>query len=207
MKRISHTIPIVGVVVFIGFYLYSSVLYPGGTRFDHTTVGYDHIHNFWCDLLDISAFNGQINPARTSAQLATVILSLSLIPFCYNLINIFEDKNLFLIFARWLSILAMIFGSFMLVWHDVAINLFVSLNILASIIFLYYLIRRRKLYIILSAMTPFILCIINFLMWRFDNQNDVMPLVQKLAIGSTLTWICFMSFKLLLLTEKCNSNH
>lgn len=202
MKRIIRLIPIYGVITFVGLYLYSSNIYPGGTRFDNTSTGYSHLYNFWCDLLDQQAFNGQTNPSRIFAELSIVILSFSLIPFCYNFINLFGKISLPLNIARWASILAMIFSSLILIWHDTAINLFVGFNIVASVIYFYSLTKNRMFNIILSTIIPFILCVINFLMWKFDNQNNIMPFVQKLAISSSLIWICFINFKLFPLTKR-----
>jgi hypothetical protein len=61
--------------------MYASMLYPGGSQADLQSVGYDWIHNYWCNLMNDQAMNGQSNPAKPFAVVAMVILCLSLLVF------------------------------------------------------------------------------------------------------------------------------
>ncbi len=72
-------------VLFVVGYLVAAARYPGGSRLDPQHVGYAHLANFWCDLLDGTAYNGQPNPGRPIALAATWLLPLSLLPLWFTL--------------------------------------------------------------------------------------------------------------------------
>ena len=74
-------LPSIGILIFIGLYFCAASVYPGGTKFDHSAIGYDQFQNFWCDLLDAVTYSGQRNAGRPFALAATVILPLSLSVF------------------------------------------------------------------------------------------------------------------------------
>ena len=79
MKRIFSLLPVFGIGSFLILYFYAAELYPGGTRIDPASIGFSHLKNFWCDLLDSTSYSGSANPGRPYALIATILLPLSLI--------------------------------------------------------------------------------------------------------------------------------
>jgi hypothetical protein len=77
-------LPIIGCVLFIILYVVAGLLYPGGSGTDKTSVGYNWTKNYWCNLLNNTAINGQINIAKPVAMTAMVILCISLSFFGYR---------------------------------------------------------------------------------------------------------------------------
>src|SRR5689334_15897645 len=90
MNRRLASLPYFGIFTFLGLYVYACSLYPGGTKFDQSTLGYSQLGNFWCDLLDTVSYSGKQNPGRPFALAATLILPFSLIFFWYYVPTLFK---------------------------------------------------------------------------------------------------------------------
>lgn len=56
-------------------------MYPGGSEADISAVGFSWRDNYWCNLLNEHAINGQLNEARQVAIAAMSIICLSLVIF------------------------------------------------------------------------------------------------------------------------------
>ena len=90
--HVIDTIPFLGILIFVGLYLFSSILYTGGSQADINSTGFDWIHNYWCNLLNEKGMNGQPNPAKPYAIFATVVLCLSLIVFFIQFAKTFSKS-------------------------------------------------------------------------------------------------------------------
>ncbi|MGB5462070.1 MAG: hypothetical protein WBM92_01770, partial [Aureibaculum sp.] len=72
-------IPFAGMFLFIGFYILSAFLYPGGSYKDPNSTVFSFANNYLCDLLDTYAINGELNIASTMARIAFGILCFTMI--------------------------------------------------------------------------------------------------------------------------------
>ncbi|PIQ21332.1 MAG: hypothetical protein COW65_09725 [Cytophagales bacterium CG18_big_fil_WC_8_21_14_2_50_42_9] len=75
--------PLFGSTLFLLLYFVATLYYPGGSQFDKNTKGFSWAHNYWCNLLNENAINGQPNPARPIALTAMMVLCLTLTVFWY----------------------------------------------------------------------------------------------------------------------------
>lgn len=80
-KGIWVLVPVLGSVLFIILYIIAAFLYPGGSLSGKTAVYYNWTENYWCNLLDDKAINGQVNSAKPVAMVAMLILCGSLSVF------------------------------------------------------------------------------------------------------------------------------
>ncbi len=83
-KSISGTFiltPTIGIVIFLILYVVATIYYPGGSQADMYANGFSWTNNYWCNLLNENAINGQLNTARPIALLAMSVLSCSLALF------------------------------------------------------------------------------------------------------------------------------
>lgn len=190
-KRLLDYIPLIGIVIFIGLYFLAAFLYPGGTRFDHNSEGYSHFQNFWCDLLDEYSYNKIYNKGRVPALLATVILPISQIPLCIDITDIFNLNYKKCLLIRFNLLVGCISGSFIIIFHDFAIYVFVLFSVIGLCLILYEFFRCKMWKVLTSIFLPFILCSYNFYLWQFDKHNLILAMVQKFAILSSLIWLLF----------------
>lgn len=182
-------IPLFGIAIFIGFYFYAAAIYPGGQKFDHQTVGYDHLNNYWCDLMDQPTYSGQENPGQPLAVASLAFLALSLLPFYYYIPTLFRPNRSVQLFIRYLGVIAMFLTALMPLAHDQIISVAGPLGLIAfagSVICLF----QAKHFMLASSAVLAVLCAgANFLMWKTGFHLEWMPLVQKCAFLSIFLWI------------------
>ena len=94
MKNNAISQGYLGIGLFLVFTTVAMILYPGGTIHDSSTVGYQFFYNFFSNLGEWTARNGE--PNKISAYLfnsALMILALSYFIFYYQFLKILS-KNL-----------------------------------------------------------------------------------------------------------------
>jgi hypothetical protein len=79
-KNIWLLLPIFGTLIFVLLYFFATFFYPGGSQVDRNSIGFSWINNYWCNLLNETAINGQPNTAKPIALTGMFILCFTL-PF------------------------------------------------------------------------------------------------------------------------------
>ncbi|MEO6456479.1 MAG: hypothetical protein ABIN97_20550 [Ginsengibacter sp.] len=111
--------PVVGIIVFIFLYVVAALLYPGGSQVDANSKGFSWINNYWCNLLNDKAMNGEHNPARPVALAGMMVLCLTLCYFWYILPQHMEFKKSGRLTIQLSGLLSMIIGMFLFTsFHD-----------------------------------------------------------------------------------------
>ena len=108
----------IGIFIFIIFNILAMFLYPGGTYLDSTSEGYHFFYNFFSNLGEWTARNGEVNTiSATLFNSSLVIFALSYFSFFISFLKL-EVKyirskwlRLFLVASISLSILSFIFIS------------------------------------------------------------------------------------------------
>ena len=119
-KGLLKFLPTIGIIVFIGIYIYASRLYPGGSIADINSNGFDWRNNHWCNLMRESGLNGIQNQARPVAIMGITILCFSMIIFFIQFANYFEKRRAWNIAIKVSGGLAMLSATFIFTkYHDV----------------------------------------------------------------------------------------
>ncbi len=84
IKRAFILTPLIGMVLFVVLYFAATFYYPGGSQFDPDAAGFSWADNYWCNLLNDKAINGQKNDAQPIALVAMIVLCLSLTLFWWQ---------------------------------------------------------------------------------------------------------------------------
>lgn len=82
-QNIWLLIPLFGTIIFACLYFVATLFYPGGSQVDQDSKGFSWMNNYWCNLLNDNAINGQRNYARPIALAAMCILCFTLVYFWY----------------------------------------------------------------------------------------------------------------------------
>jgi len=80
-KNAVILIPLFGALLFIIFYIIAITLYPGGSQADISSKGFSWMNNYWCNLLNEKAMNGEYNTARPFAIAGMLLLCISMAAF------------------------------------------------------------------------------------------------------------------------------
>lgn len=133
-KQYWRYIPLVGIPCFVLLYIIATLYYPGGSQTDPNAIGFSWLHNYWCNLLNHKAINGQVNPAQSIAITAMVLLCISLAVFWYCFPSCTAAKNGHRQVVRYSGSLAMVAASLLgVLEHDWVTNIASLLGVIAVI--------------------------------------------------------------------------
>ena len=107
-KAVAY-LPICCMVIFVLLYCFAASKYSGGSPIDKNSIGFDWLHNYWCNLMSDFAINGAYNDARIWAIAAMYILSFGLAAF-FILFAQFVAKG------KWARVGIALFGSISMVF-------------------------------------------------------------------------------------------
>jgi hypothetical protein len=127
-------LPILGTLLFAVLYIVATTSYPGGSQANKNAIGFSWRNNYWCNLLNDNAINGQLNPAKPVVITAMVVLCLTLTCFWFLFpIQIKADKNLRLV-IQISGTLAMTIALFLFtnINHNLVINLASASGLIAT---------------------------------------------------------------------------
>ena len=196
-KGIWILTPLIGSLLFIALYIIAALLYPGGSGTDKTATGYSWTNNYWCNLLNEKAINGQTNTARPVAVTAMFILCLSLFTFWILfpvLIQLKKYQKLLIQLAGTLCILA----SFLLLTnidHDLAINISSAFGVIAMLGTLIALYQLKWKWLFVIGLFDLLLVALNNYLYH-SNEMMYLPIVQKISFLSFLIWFSLISINL-----------
>jgi len=192
----------IGIALFVILYVYSTTLYPGGSQANVGSIGFDWVHNYWCNLMNEKAINGQSNPARKIAIAANIILCISMMLFFVQYAKIYATNVFWRRLISWSGMLSMGFSIFIFSsLHDLittASSLFGLVALIGVILEFYKSIDKRfagNLTLWMGIVALIFLAANNFIYYSglFIEQ---LPLLQKITFGLVLYWIFAMNLKM-----------
>jgi len=184
--------------LFIILYIVAALLYPGGSLTNKTSLGYNWTENYWCNLLNNSAINGQINTAKPVAMTAMIILCISLSFFWILfpiLIQLKKYHRLIIQFGGTASMIA----AFLLLTnidHDLAVNFSSSLGFVAMLGVLAALYQLKWSKLFAFGLFNLLLIALNNYLYYIISDLTYLPIVQKLTFLSFLFWISCIEMKM-----------
>ncbi len=189
-QKILYLIPPLGIMLFIGLYVYSSTLYPGGSQADSYSPGFDWINNYWCNLMNKEGMNGITNPARPFAILAMVILCFSLTIFFIQFARNYARTPFWkrMIFIN--GILSMLFAVLIFTrFHDVMTIISSCFGLFVVIGIIWELYKGQLTVYKISGLCCILLLIANNFIYYSGNFIEGLPLLQKITFAIVLLWI------------------
>ena len=190
-------IPLLGIPLFVLLYVWVSFYYPGGSQADAQSTGFSWVNNYWCNLLNTTAINGQINSAQPIAMTAMVVLCISLAAFWYSFPMISLSKTLSVRITQFTGVAAM--GTALLLNssldHDLITNLASLLGLMAVMGTLIGLRRLQWNVLFWFGTMNLLLVLLNNLLYYNAELIRYLPLVQKISFAAFLVWLFLISMK------------
>ncbi|MBY0489540.1 MAG: hypothetical protein K2R93_06835 [Gemmatimonadaceae bacterium] len=191
---LAAQIPRAGIVLFLLGYVVAAARYPGGSRLDPQAVGYAHFGNFWCDLLDVTSYNGRPNAGRPVALVATWLLPVMLLPLWFELRHLWPRA----VRTRWI---VPAFGTVAMVAtigvttraHDAAINVGALAAAVALGTLLWRLHAARLRTLLLTGALAVTAGACDYAAYIGGAPAAVLPGLQKLAGAALLLWLWHLS--------------
>ena len=187
----------IGSFLFVILYIIAAFLYPGGSGANKTATGYSWINNYWCNLLNEKAINGQTNTARPVAVLAMLVLCLSLSTFWILFPAITQLKKYHRLLIQLAGTVCML-ASFLLLTpidHDLAVNTSCAFGLIAMTGTLIALYQLKWKWLFAVGLFDLLLVALNNYLYH-SNEMMYLPIVQKISFLAFLVWFSFISINL-----------
>lgn len=190
INNILHKTPIIGIFIFIGLYIFSTTLYPGGSQMNQNAQGFDWVHNYWCNLMNVQGMNGEINKARPVAIFAMLILCFSLMIFFIQFSRVYTQNKIWQKIILYNGILSMSFASLIFTQYHDLMTIISSLFGLFVVIGIIQEIYKSDLqwYKFTGLFCILLLGLNNYI---YYSQHFIigLPLLQKITFVIVLLWI------------------
>lgn len=190
-------LPTIGIGIFVASYVYSSTLYPGGSQADPNTVGFDWLNNYWCNLTNERAMNGQLNPARPFAVFAMMILCGSLLLFFFQFSQKMVTDRFWKIAIQTSGVFAMIFSSLIFTSHHDLMTILASIFGIVTVIGIIREIYKSQLVLFKwsGIFCMFLLGLNNYIYYS-NRMIEYLPLLQKITFVCVLLWITAINYRM-----------
>ena len=188
-KGLLKFLPTIGILVFIGIYIYASKIYPGGSLADINSAGFDWLNNHWCNLMRENGLNGVQNQARPVAIAGITILCGSMIIFFFQFADYFEKSRNWKIIIRISGTVGMLSASFIFTkYHDIMTTILSVFGTLVIIGMLRALHKNQLTVLMVMGVFCMIIVGLNNFFYYNENLTQYSPIVQKTAFLLILSW-------------------
>lgn len=195
-------LPVIGICLFVILYFIAAALYPGGSEVNRLAKGFSWKHNYWCDLLETQAENGEQNTARPMAIIATAVLSISIAAFWYFVPRLFSFKTFLKKIIQYAGIMSMGMLVFLQAdFHDTVINTSGVLGIVAITLALVGLYKNHSYSLFLLGLFCLFLFFLNNYIYYSKNGIGYLAIIQKISFFLFLLWFFILAIQLFLKTR------
>ena len=198
LKNTKTLLPTFGILIFIVLYLVASQLYPGGSQADLNSIGFDWMHNYWCNLLNEKGMNGLKNPARPIAITAMIILCSSILLFFYQFARYFAKNTFWKRIIKIAGTLSMLTAALLFTeYHDLMTILSSIFGLFVLIGIIYSVYKSEMTFFKISGIIGIILLAINNYIYYSLQFIELLPLIQKGTFVFILFWIIGLNLKMI----------
>ncbi len=200
-------LPITGIFLFFVLYILAASKYPGGSQAYDYSIGFDWVHNYWCDLMKEVAYNKIVNPARPIAIAATFLLAFSVALFSIYFPKYLPVSSFWNTATRISGILAMAAATFIFTdLHDLVIVI-CSLFGLVTIagVFKGLIHNKEKVHQRIAVFCFFLILMNN--VFYYIEYYYYLPFFQKITFAIILLWLMSINWLFVQKNGRTPSKH
>ena len=196
-NRILSYLPTIGILIFIGLYIYATGFYPGGSHANLNSSGFEWQNNHWCNLMAEESVNGLENPARPIAIFALVILCTSMILFFIQFADYFEKNEHWKMTIKVSGTIAMLSAIFIFTtFHDILTTLLSICGIVVIIGMIRALHYNKLTAFKVIGILSIAVISLNNLFYYNETLTQYSPLIQKAGFILILGWTIGLNLKM-----------
>lgn len=186
-------LPIVGIGLFVFFYIMAALSYPGGADISPDQIGFSFWNNYLCDLLNDHAINGAVNISRPFAITGMIILCASLILIWYNVPKLFPSNSTNVRVMKVSGIISLAITFLLpLGEHDFLVRFAGFIAIPALIISFIELFKVGYYRISTLGFFCFIIFLLNYYIYETGSYINSLPVIQKITFVCFISWFIFL---------------
>jgi len=177
---------LIGVVISLILIMIAILIYPGGTMFDETSIGFSWTKNFMSNLFGTRALNGDENPSRIWAYLGMIVLPFTYAIFFINMSKKIPDKNAANI-IKYGGVANIVF-TFLTVtrWHDIMLIISTALFWTCLVIITVFILKTRLHLFKFFCIIILLVFYYSVYLWGISDWS-LLPIMQKVNfVSSTL---------------------
>lgn len=181
-------------IVFVLSYIIAAIGYPGGSMLHPTNHHFHLLENYWCDLFDTTALNGQPNTVQWLAFSATCLLCISIAVFWYSLPKFFLPSPPISKTIQLTGIISMFLAlGVMTTFHDIAILISSLFSGIALLLTFGQLLKYQYYKLLVFGLFSSLLSATNFIVYYTEWGIHSLPLLQKITFVAFLSWFGVVS--------------
>lgn len=180
-----------GIILYMVLYFIAASRYPGGNSFNEKTPGFSWRYNFWCNLLNETAINGEPNKGQLIALAGLLVLCISLTLFFIAAPGALRLNNSARMAIRISGSAAMLAALLLAspLPHDLITNIASGLGLIAMAGLLLGIYRTGLHLLFGWALLNLLLVVLNNWFYLDPELIRYLPIVQKISFLSFLLWI------------------
>jgi hypothetical protein len=196
LRRALPFAPAVGVISFYAFYALAALLYPGGSYDDRKQPGFSLVRNYFCDLLDAEALNGQPNPGRPFGLVAMAVIVPTLALFWLSVARLYPKQRVLVMTTRIAGSISALATLLLLTpFHDSAVDIGGGFGLVAFFSVLAALPRAQHGLLFLGGLVALAVSFACLFIWRTGLGMPALAGLQKLAFALFLAWVFAASLR------------
>jgi len=201
LNEVLSLFPALGILVYFALFFMAARVYPGGSQADLRSTGFSWQHNYWCELMNYEAMNGQTNYGAVYAIVAMILAGSAIGVFFYRLPLYLKTS---IARARVIKVSAAITGASGVLlfgdYHNPALLCFSLATLVTLLNALVILLQNGRWVFFAIGLISLILTQVNNVMYYLRLGIEHLPWFQKIAIATVLIWVavmnlCFVSEK------------
>jgi hypothetical protein len=171
----------------------SASMYPGGSRFDRNSKGFDWTKNFVSNLFDAKAINGADHPGRLWADLGMVFLSLTFGLFFVHFSKKIPSRSAANV-VKFLGGGSTLF-TFLIVTplHDLMISVASTLFLVSLFYITVYILKSRLFWFKVFCITCLLIHYYSLYLYGSGNWNNL-PVMQKVTFFSSILLVIGLEY-------------
>lgn len=193
-----------GSAVFVLLYILATLYYPGGSQDDKNSIGFSWVNNYWCNLLNDNAINGEPNPAKPFAMTGMLVLSLTLAYFWYLFPQRIDIHKIWKCTIQISGGLSMLIACFLFtsINHDLVTNLASFFGLIATLGTFVGLYQTKWMKLFAFGLFNMLLVVLNNYVYYTEGLIIYLPIIQKISFASFLIWVCCIDIQLYRIQNK-----
>ena len=195
---ISSHIVTAGILLYGILYLIAANLYPGGSQNDAQKLGFDWVHNYWCDLLEaVSYYSGEKNPAMPFAIFAMILLCATLVVFFFRFAEKLATNKAWKRAIQISGTLAMFAASLMFTALHNSMIIVASAFGLVTLLGIFLAVAKSNMFWFkIGGVISAILLICCNVFYYGNIGMYFLPLFQKISLLAVLIWVFALNWTL-----------
>lgn len=186
-------LPLIGILLFLVFYVLAAIKYPGGSWADPTNTGFSFLNNYLCDLLDDIAINGEFNHAKYFARISLAVLCSSILIIWTYLPKLSERNSVHLRITLFTGYMALITTFFLAAGtHDIIVRIAGIFGVIALVCCYMELFKLGYFNLLFYGVVCLMVFLINYYIYETEIFIKWLPIIQKITFLLFVGWFILL---------------